>query len=273
MSTVASVPVVEVRTGQAARKPGDLLQLKLGTVKRGGLFGFGGSIVPVEMAFSYCPPGTFAMGSPASESGRDPDERSHQVTLTRGFWMGLFPVTQAQYRCVTSRNPSYFRGESLPVEGVDWATAKDFCKRLSDRVGKPVRLPTEAEWEYACRAGRSTAFWSGNDEADMEALTWYGATSVGETRPVGADSVPNPWGVYDTQGNVWEWCEDWYDPHYYYRSPRENPVCEEGEQTHRILRGGCWASYWRHCRAAYRGRNMPAFSNNQIGFRVVFSDG
>ena len=162
-------------------------------------------------------PGEFVMGSPADEAGHEPDETQHKVRITKPFFLGVYQVTQSQYAAVMGNNPSYFRGEDLPaesrgdlpVESVSWFDAVAFCKKLSAKEGKTYRLPTEAEWEYACRAG-STAPFAG--DGDINDIGWYQWNSGEMTHPVGL-LQPNDWGFYDMQGNVWEWCSDWYAPY------------------------------------------------------------
>lgn len=163
-------------------------------------------LASIDMRFTWCPPGTFLMGSPPEEVGRYDDEVQHRVMLTKGFYLGVHPVTQAQWRAVMGSNPSWFKGDNLPVENVSWYDCQAFCKKL----GGLVRLPTEAEWEYACRAGTTTVYHTGDDEEALSRAGWYYTNSGGQTRPVG-ELTPNAWGLYDMHGNVWEWCADWHD--------------------------------------------------------------
>ncbi|MDO4575234.1 MAG: formylglycine-generating enzyme family protein [Planctomycetia bacterium] len=169
----------------------------------------------VEFAFRWCPAGCFMMGSPSSELGRDDDETQHRVTLTKGFWMLETEVTQAMWESVMGDNPSYFKGSNLPVEKVSWDDCQKFCQKLRSQ-GLNVQLPTEAQWEYACRAGTTTPFSFGStlngDKANCDGNYPYGASTEGtylkKTAPVGSYS-PNAWGLYDMHGNVYEWCADW----------------------------------------------------------------
>ena len=230
--------------------------------------------------------GTFTMGSPSSEPGRDNDETQHKVTLS-GFYMGKFPVTQAQYEAVMGSNPSGFteavEGEKkahLPVENVTWFDAIRFCNKLSEQsklepvytisgqtvtadLGKNgYRLPTEAQWEYACRAGTSTAYSTGSIS---EATGWYWETSDNRTHEVGKKPA-NAFGLYDMAGNVYEWCWDRYGA--YATGAQTDP---EGTATgdRRVLRGGAWPLSGENLRSAYRGVGDPSYKDSFIGFRVV----
>ncbi len=172
------------------------------------------------MRFAWRPPGTFLMGSPPSEPQRWDDEQQHRVTLSKGFWLGVTPVTQAQWQAVMGSNPSHFQGDDRPVEEVSWDDCQEFCKRLAERDGQRYRLPTEAEWEYACRAGTTTPFHFGatlsTEQANYDGNYTYGEGKKGkyreETTPVGSFPA-NAWGLHDMHGNVWEWCQDWYGPY------------------------------------------------------------
>jgi formylglycine-generating enzyme required for sulfatase activity len=247
----------------------------------------------VGMRFKLVPKGTFEMGSPATEQGRDPEEDpQHPVEITRPFYLGVYEVTQEEYEKVTGSNPSYFSAKGagaplvkgmdtrqFPVERVSWAEAVDFCKRLSElptekRLGRSYRLPTEAEWEHACRAGTKAPFHYGaalnSRQANHSGLSPYGGAPNGPNlqRPAPVGSYrPNAWGLYDMHGNVKEWCSDWYDGTYYNRSPRHDPT--GGAGTTRTVRGGAWDSDGRKCRSAYRSGNDPTAKSNRIGFRVV----
>jgi formylglycine-generating enzyme len=229
----------------------------------------------VEMTFAWIPPGTFLMGSPPEEAERGDNETRHSVTLTEGFYLGIHPVTQAQWQAVMGNNPSHFQGENLPVETVSWEDCQKFCKKLSQMDGKRYRLPTEAEWEYACRAGTTTPFHFGEtidtDQANYNGNYPHGKGKKGvyrqQTTPV--DSFPpSGWGLFDMHGNVWEWCADWFDAEYYKRSPRQNPQGPEHGKR-RVLRGGSWNYVGRLCRAAFRDSYAPGGRGNGLGFRVV----
>ncbi len=233
----------------------------------------------VEMAFAWCPPGSFLMGSPESESERSHGELQHAVRLTRGFYAGVHPVTQAEWAAVMGTDPSRFKGANLPVESVSWEDAQTFCQKVRELTGKAVRLPTEAEWEYACRGGTTTPFYWGSElngtQANCIGNDPYGTDTSGpyleSTSPVGsyADGFPHPWGLTDVIGNVWEWCADWYTAAYYANSPMVDPECGTGAQKYRVLRGGSWI-YGGSCRSAKRNLDDPASRDSFIGFRVVF---
>ena len=236
----------------------------------------------IGMHFRRLPPGVFRMGSPPDEPQRGADETPHPVRLTRPFALGVFLVTQEQYRQVTRANPSQFRGEAgLPVDSVTWDEARAFCAALGalpeeKRLGHTYRLPTEAEWEYACRAGTRTPFWFGarigTDRANYDGTTVYGPDGtpgpyLEATTPV--DRFPaNPWGLHDMHGNLLQWCEDRYGPYAEgeQTDPRGPPGGEGGV---RVLRGGAWCSDAAQCRAARRRGNAAADRFGFVGFRVV----
>ncbi len=222
------------------------------------------------MKFVWIKPGTFTMGSPSSESGRDDDERQHRVTLTQGFHMQTTEVTQGQWKAIMGSNPSHFSscGSDCPVEKVSWNDVQEFIRKLNQQAnGARYRLPTEAEWEYACRAGSDTAYCFGNNSGDLGGYAWYYSNSEKKTHPV-ARKQPNAWGLYDMHGNVWEWCQDWYDKSYYDKSPSTDP---EGPSSRafRVLRGGCWNSDAGSCRSAVRSRFNPDDRDGDGGFRLV----
>ncbi|MDD3588167.1 MAG: formylglycine-generating enzyme family protein [Thermoguttaceae bacterium] len=221
----------------------------------------------VEYAFRWCPPGSFLMGSPEKEEHRDDDETAHLVELTRGFWMLETEVTQAMFQSIMACNPSTFRGEKLPVNAVSMEAAEEFCAQLNSALNNPdcfVTLPTEAQWEYACRAGTSARF--GDENEQMCNVGWSYENSESQTHAV-AEKKPNAWGLYDMHGNVWEWCQDWYDDDY----PPEattDPV-QSSIRTFRALRGGSWNAPAGQCRAASRLFCAPECGHDHIGFRIV----
>jgi len=220
-----------------------------------------GKDVTLEMV--YIPKGSFLMGSPKIEKGRDSDEGpQHQVTL-EPFYMGKYPVTQAQYEAVMGNNPSYFNGKNRPVEKVSWHDAVEFCKRLSEMTGRTYRLPSEAQWEYAARAGTTTSFYCGDTITNKLAnYSW----NRGKTTDVGS-FPPNAFGLYDMLGNVWEWCADpWHEN--YEGAPTDGSVWE-GEDPYRLLRGGSWSDGPHSCRCADRNRSTSDNRNGLIGFRLV----
>jgi len=246
----------------------------------------------VTMKLVLIPAGKFMMGSAESpetvarwSGGRakwyKDEHPQHEVTISPGapgFYMGVYEVTQEQYEAVigknpakfkVAKNPAGFRGEKNPVEQVSWDDAVAFCKALSKKTGKTVRLPTEAEWEYACRVGTKTRFSSGNDEKQLGDYAWYSANS-GRTHPVGRKKR-NAWGLYDMHGNVWEWCGDWYADSY----ANAKAVDPQGPASGsaRVVRGGSWGNPPGLCRAASRSRSTPDGRNRHIGFRAVVALG
>ena len=226
------------------------------------------------MEFVLIPAGEFLMGSPEDEEGRSGGEGPvHRVRITRPFYLGVTPVAQSQYEQVMGSNPSYFKGPNRPVETVSWNDAQAFVRKLSEAEGVPVgmyRLPTEAEWEYACRAGSETAYYSGNHRSDLQRIAWYVENSDKETHDV-AQLLPNGFGLYDMSGNVYEWCQDWYDNGYYAKSPEVDPPGPHSGGS-RVLRGGSWNCLARYCRSALRDyRFDPTITSNDYGFRVAVS--
>jgi formylglycine-generating enzyme required for sulfatase activity len=214
------------------------------------------------------PPGTFTMGCTASNLwGCGSDENpTHSVTLTQAFYLGRYEVTQAQWVAKMFTNPSFFAGQSdsasRPVELVSWNTIQNY---LSATV---MRLPSEAEWEYACRAGTTTAFNNGSsDSATMGTIAWYDLNSVNETHVVGSKAA-NALGFYDMSGNVWEWVNDWYNGNYYSVSPSTNPLGPVSG-THRVLRGGSWSYNSYYPRSSCRIFFTPTGSGGDLGFRVA----
>jgi formylglycine-generating enzyme required for sulfatase activity len=184
--------------------------------------------------------------------------------------MGTTEVTQRQWRAVMSAGnwkPSTFDGDNHPVETVSWEDALEFCKKLAEATGRPIRLPTEAEWEYACRAGETED--GGDGEQDLKKSGWFAANSGGETHPVGHKAA-NRWNLHDMHGNVWEWCEDLYSP----AAPAtlRDPVrSQQGPPEWRVLRGGSWSSEPARCAAGFRLGAAPGTRNSRYGFRVCFS--
>jgi formylglycine-generating enzyme required for sulfatase activity/tRNA A-37 threonylcarbamoyl transferase component Bud32 len=272
----------------------------------------------VGMKFVLIPAGRFLMGSPEDEEGRDDDEQQHEVEITKPFYLGVHPVTQAQWREVMGSNPNWFcatgggndevRGQNtddFPVEQVSWEDAQTFLKTLAElqeevKEGRKYRLPSEAEWEYACRGGATSysTFHFGNSlsstQANFNGNYPYGGAAKGpyleRTSKVGSYS-PNAFGLYDLHGNVWEWCSEWYDPEYYmtlsgtlewftsegcdWAGPdcyKHGPMRDPGgpsQGSNRVLRGGSWNGDGRDCRSAARNWNAPAFRGGNVGFRVA----
>ncbi len=212
------------------------------------------------------PPGEFVMGSPSTEPGRYREEGpQHCVTLTKGFYLGVYEITQSQWRAVMGDNPSHFQGDDLPVENVSWEDAVAFCRKLSEKEGAEYRLPTEAEWEYACRAGSATRYHSGDSDSDLCDDAWYHANSDRRTQSVGRKK-PNAWGLYDMHGNAWEWCQDRYAAY-----PKHSVTDPLGVALgpDRVFRGGSWQSIARDCRSAYRLWMTLGYRDNAIGFRLA----
>jgi formylglycine-generating enzyme required for sulfatase activity len=248
---------------------------------------------PVEgVALRWCPPGRFTMGSPAGEPDRRPDEDQVEVTLSRGFWMGKYEVTQGQWKEVVGRLPveptaAGGEGDDFPVYNVNYAEAEAFCRELTERAvafgdlpeGWEFRLPTEAQWEYACRAGTTTASAFGDKlsskQANFQGKPYNGAEkgpSLNRATKVGSYPA-NPWGLHDMHGNVYEWCRDWYhqklpggnDPDL---SSLKGSMNADGSYS-RVRRGGAWCDDGWACRSAFRLRYEPERRFDHIGFRVV----
>jgi len=240
----------------------------------------------VKLELVLVPAGTFTMG----ERGLAEEGPLHEVTISKTFYMGKYEVTQEQYQTLMGSNPSHFKlGPKNPVESLSWDKAKEFCaklgektgrgdpKRLKSRWGTLVRLPTEAEWEYACRAGTRTTYSSGNDVESLRKVGWISPTGEAladaPTKPVGS-FLPNAFGLYDMHGNVYEWCQDWFDPTFYANSPKVDPVNLKEfvppgrKEAEPVLRGGSAGSPPGKARAAYRN-HYNRIGKHTIGFRVV----
>ena len=222
----------------------------------------------IGMEFKLIPAGKFTMG----DASGDEDETPHEVTLTKPFKMGIHEVTQAQYKQVMGVTPSKFKGANNPVEMVSWDDAVEFCRRLSalpaeNEAGNVYRLPTEAEWEYACRAGTTTKYSFGDDESELEQYGWCYANSGENTHPVGSKQ-PNAWGLYGMQGNVAEWCQDWYGD---YPSGSVTDPTRSTSGSFRVYRGGSWLNTAEGCRSAFRYWNLPSGLAFDLGFRVCLS--
>ena len=201
------------------------------------------------------------------EKGREWDETQHHVTIS-GFQMMTTEITQVMWQSVMGSNPSYFKGDNLPVEQVSWTDCQEFIKKLTQRdPDKNYRLPSEAEWEYACRAGTTTRFYSGDSDSDLDRVGWYRGNSGSKAHPVG-QKQPNAWGLYDMHGNVWEWCEDWYHDSYT-GAPNNGTAWTSPSGTSRVLRGGSWDGLPRRCRGASRLWIDPAYRYYGYGFRLV----
>jgi formylglycine-generating enzyme required for sulfatase activity len=250
---VAAVACVAVAIWNTPPKPPEELKLDLG----GG----------VSMRLVEVPAGKFTMGAALNDPDRQPNEMpTHEVTISRAFFMGAYEVTQQQYKQVMGENPSKFQRPDGPVDRVTWGDTVEFCKKMSAAVGRTVRLPTEAEWEYACRAGSRERFCFGDDAEKLGEYAWFGAPD-GATHPVGQKKA-NRFGLYDMHGNVWEWCQDRYEPNYYANGPNVDPQGPETAEN-RVVRGGACQNTAKFCRSAYR-RDYAAYEKLDIyGFRVV----
>jgi len=219
-------------------------------------------------------PGQFMMGSPEDEPGRSSGEKPHRVNLTKPFYLQTTEVTQEQWQTLMGKNPSANKrcGESCPVEQVSWEDAQEFVQKLNQKEGTDkYRLPTEAEWEYACRAGSTTAFPNGSitkldcdRDANLDAIAWYCGNSQNIIKPV-AGKKPNVWGLYDMLGNVQEWCQDWFGAY-----PDDEVVNPKGPKkgSYRVMRGGVWYSPARDARCASRFGSPPRYRFQHIGFRL-----
>jgi formylglycine-generating enzyme required for sulfatase activity len=206
----------------------------------------------IGMKLVLIPKGTFMMGSPESEQGRQKNEDQHEVTISKGYYLGVYEVTQAQYEKVIGKNPSLYQGADLPEE---------------KKAGRVYRLPTEAQWEYACRAGSKTAYLFDDEEGLLPEYGWFNRNSSNRTHTVGL-LEPNAWGLYDMHGNVWEWCSDWYGD--YPKGAVRNPTGPK-VGSDRVCRGGSWNGVASYCRSALRNWYVPSFRNNYLGFRLALS--
>ena len=241
------------------------------------------SIPDINLDMLWCKPGIFQMGSPEDEKDHDDDETQHEVTLTKGFYLGKYEVTQEQWEKVMGSKPSEFKGATLPVEKVSWDDAIKFCEKLTQMEktagrlpeGWVYTLPTEAQWEYACRAGTTTATAFGDSlsrkQANFNGGYPYGGASkgpsLGRTTDVGVYPA-NAWGFHDMHGNVYEWCSDWHGD--YPDGSASDPVGPSAG-SYRVLRGGSWYGSGLLCRSANRNGDWPVRRNSDLGFRVGFS--
>jgi formylglycine-generating enzyme required for sulfatase activity len=215
------------------------------------------------MKLAYVPAGEFVMGSPAAEAGRHDDETQHRVRISRPFYLGVTEVTQAQWVALGGAVRSQAKADNLPVAKVSWSDAVAFCRKLSQKEGHRYRLATEAEWEYACRAGAAGPF-AGTCKADE--MAWHMDNSDDQPHAVGAKK-PNAWGLYDMHGNVMEWCSDWYAPAPSSSAATDPAGPEQGK--YRVARGGSYGHFARACRSAARASFNPAYQLDQLGLRVA----
>nr|WP_321416496.1 SUMF1/EgtB/PvdO family nonheme iron enzyme [uncultured Methanomethylovorans sp.] len=219
----------------------------------------------IGMDFVLIPAGEFQMGS---DDGYDSEKPVHKVKISRPFYLGKYEVTQAQWVAIMGDNPSYFKGDNNPVENVSWNDVQEFVKKLNAKEGTDkYPLPSEAEWEYACRAGTTTIYSFGDDESKLAEYAWYGDNSGNKTHPVG-QKKPNPWGLYDMHGNIREWCQDeWHG--YYKGAPTDGSAWVDGSSPGRIVRGGGWNFFAGSCRSAVRSNNDPDYRSFFHGFRLL----
>lgn len=232
------------------------------------------TVPSINYKMVYISPGTFMMGSPSSEPKRDKDEKQHRVTLTKGFYMGATEITQGQWRKIMGNNPSYFKGDNRPVEKVSWNDCREFIRKLNRQEGgNKYRLPTEAEWEYTCRAGTTIPFSTGScistDQANYNGNYPMPGCSKGRYRKETIDVAsfsPNAWGLYDMHGNVWEWCQDWYGDY-----PSGHVTDPEGPSSgsFRVYRGGSWLNNVGYCRSANRLDFATGVCYDNMGFRLA----
>ncbi len=228
----------------------------------------------VNLELIGIPAGEFDMGSPVLETGRSEDESLHRVRIAQAFYIGKFEVTQAQWLLVMGSNPEQkTRDMRCPVTNVSWEDCQKFLVRLNDLAGEKLpqghrfRLPTEAEWEYACRAGTTTKFSFGDEEDKLGMYAWYG-DSNGSIHAVGTKRA-NPWGLYDMHGNVWEWCQDWYGNYEFPAKGATEDPSGPSSGSGRVLRGGGWNDSAVFCRSASRDGSDPSNRNDNVGLRVV----
>jgi formylglycine-generating enzyme required for sulfatase activity len=224
----------------------------------------------IGMEFILIPAGEFMMGS---ENGGSAERPVHRVTISNSFYLGKYEVTQEQWEAVMGNNPSEFKGRSNPVENVSWHDVQVFIKELNQKEGtNKYRLPTEAEWEYAARAGTKTDYSFSDDASQLGQYAWFDDNSGHTTHPVG-QKKPNAWGLYDIAGNVYEWVQDWYDGAYYEHPGQFVDPRGPEEGASRVSRGGSWRYAAKSCRSADRLGIMPDFRGGDLGFRLAFSPG
>ncbi|MBI5723394.1 MAG: formylglycine-generating enzyme family protein [Planctomycetes bacterium] len=221
----------------------------------------------VTMKLVLIPAGKFTIGSPKDEKNHCDDESpQHEVAITKAFYMGIYEITQEQYEQIVGKNPSKIKGAQNPVENVSWDDAVEFCQKLSKMAGKTIRLPTEAQWEWACRAGGQTRFCFGDDDDELDNYGWHSGNGEKTHHPVGKKK-PNAYGLYDMHGNLWEWCTDWYAP--YTAEKSVDPIGPDAGECH-VLRSGCWLDCSPQiCRSARRGWYVPDIRTSTVGFRVI----
>ena len=257
VGSLAVATAAEPKTDGKAKSPPKELNVDLGK--------------GVKLELVLIPAGEFMMGSPDSDEDANADEKpQHRVRITKPFYLGKYPVTQEQWEAVMGSNPSDVKGPKNPVETVSWDDCQKFLGKLNAKLAAGAgkfQLPSEAQWEYACRAGSKTRYCFGDDQSKLGDYASYAANSGAKTHPVG-EKKPNAWGLYDVHGNVWEWCQDRYDGVYYYaESPMDDPTGPTGG-SYRVFRGGGWGDPARRCRSANRLRVRPENRFNGLGLRV-----
>jgi formylglycine-generating enzyme required for sulfatase activity len=236
-----------------------------------------------DIDFVQIPAGTFLMGTTDAEKEilaqqkvwsrfNECERPAHTVSISQPFLISKYEITQKEWKAVMGKNPSAFKGDDLPVDSVSWNDVQQFLAKLKERSHAKYRLPTEAEWEYCCRAESTNVFGYGAhydpvSATNLSCYAWFRPDADNRTHRVG-EKKPNLWGLYDMEGNLWEWCEDWYAPDYYSRSPQTDPV-NSALAAERVFRGGSWFLDWRNLRAACRSGNLPDFKSQYVGFRLV----
>jgi formylglycine-generating enzyme required for sulfatase activity len=230
----------------------------------------------ISLKLARVPTGKFLMGSTPAEQnlfkdGFKDESPQHEVTISKSFGIGVYLITQEQYQQVMGNNPSKFKAPLNPVENVSWNDAVEFCGKLSAKTGKVFRLPTEAEWEYACRAGSPTAYGNGDTIEDLKKVAWCSYDgkwgSAKAPKPVGS-LAPNAWGLYYMHGEMWEYCSDWYAPDAYANAKPVDPHGPDAGTQH-VVRGGPWNDFPRDCRSAKREKRPPEKKSFSSGFRVL----
>jgi formylglycine-generating enzyme required for sulfatase activity len=225
----------------------------------------------VKLEMVLVPAGEFTMGSPDSDKDAFSDEKpQHRVRITKPFYLGKYEVTQEQWKAVMGNNPSYAKAPKYAVELVSWEDRQNFLDRLNAKLGAgggKFHLPSEAQWEYACRAGSTTKFCYGDDEARLGDYAWFADNSHGKSHPVG-EKKPNAWGLYDMHGNVWDWCHDWYDGGYYAKSPVDDPRGPATGTGH-VGRGGGRTAIAKLCRSAVRYEFKAGYKDFNLGLRIA----
>jgi formylglycine-generating enzyme required for sulfatase activity len=258
-----------VEAGKTATISFDLVKVEIPTAPpSAGSGSFSGETISGAlpgMTFVKIPSGSFQMGSNEDDS----EKPIHPVNI-KSFYMMTTEVTQAMWKEIMGDNPSNWKGDNLPVECVSWNDVQEFLKKLNQRdPGRNYRLPSEAEWEYACRAGTTTRYYNGDNANTLGEIAWYGNNSGNATHPVGQKKA-NSWGLYDMSGNVWEWCEDyWHDD--YTGAPTNGSAWLSPSSSYRVLRGGSWIYFDSSCRSADRSYYYPSYRSGYDGFRLVRS--